>query len=71
MISENDVVKVIVECANEKGECDPKDVMNYLQVGDLELLPIIRSLKRKEYIAEDLTFFYVTKRTLEIYSYIK
>ncbi len=70
MISENDVIKAIVECANEKGECDPQDVINYLRVGALDLLPIFRSLKRKGYIGEDLTFLYVTEETLKIYNLI-
>lgn len=58
MITNDDVLKAIVDCKNPNGRTDYQDIMEKLNVDDISLLPFLRELNRSGYIMqtnEDVT----------------
>lgn len=71
MITEEDVLKAIVDCKNPNGSSDYRDIMSKLDVDDVSLLPLLKELNRKNYIiqtSEDVT---ITDLGLSAYKGLK
>lgn len=68
MITNDDVLKAIVECADENNQSDYYVVANKLRIDDLSLMPFTKSLLNKGYIQADLDKIYVTPLTISIYN---
>lgn len=67
MITENDVIKAIVECKKSDNTTNYIDVCRKLNIDDLTLFPFVNSLKEKGYIQSDLSQIYVTSLTMSLY----
>lgn len=68
MINNEDVLKAIVECADENNQSDYYVVANKLGIDDLSLVPFTKSLISKGCIQADLSKIYVTPLTISIYN---
>lgn len=58
MITNDDVLKAIVDCKKPNGRTDYQDIMENLNVDDVSLLPFLRELNKSGYIIqtnEDVT----------------
>lgn len=70
MVTEEDVIKAIVQCKKEDNSSDYFDVCNELNIDDLMLINFIKSLNAKGYIHSDLEKIYVTSTTMSVYNKI-
>ena len=68
MITENDVIKAIVECADEKGNVDYYEVANKLSVDMKTLDEINVSLKNSKVAIFELGQIRITEETMRIYN---
>ena len=71
MITEGDVLKAIVDCKNQNGRTDYRDIINKLDVDDVSLLPFLKELNRKGYIAQTLEDVAITDLGLAAYNELK
>ncbi len=60
MITNEDVLKAIVECEKPNGRTDFRDIMNKLEIDDISLLPFLKELKKQGYTVQTLEDVAVT-----------
>lgn len=71
MITEEDVLKAIVDCKNPNGSTDYRDIMGKLDVDDISLLPLLKELNRKGYIIQTVDDVSITDLGLSAYNELK
>ena len=71
MISENEVLKIIMKCKNSKNETSYEDLLGNMGVDGLTLIPLLNDLEEKGYIHLYSTRIYVTPMTISIYYKLK
>lgn len=71
MITNNDVLKAIVDHKKTNGQTDYRDVMENLNIDDLSLLPFLRELNASGYITYTMESVAVTSLGMIAYNDMK
>lgn len=70
MLSEETVLKAIVECMDEEHNVRLLDIRNLLKCDDASLFPFLNAFKSKHYIIQSTDSAYVTALCIEQYNKI-